>query len=40
MITIRDLIKEHKDSLGLSWIANEAHGDRALAEQQPRIAHS
>lgn len=32
MITIRDLIKEHKDSLGLSWIANEAHGDRALAE--------
>lgn len=32
MITIRDLIKEHKDSLYLSWIANEECGDKALAE--------
>lgn len=32
MITIRDLIKEHKDSLNLSWIANSECGDKALAE--------
>ncbi|MDO5666925.1 MAG: HPr(Ser) kinase/phosphatase [Alcaligenaceae bacterium] len=33
MITIRDLIEEHKDSLALSWIANEDRGDQALAEE-------
>ncbi|MDK6202495.1 HPr kinase/phosphorylase [Oligella urethralis] len=33
MVTIRDLINEHKDSLKLSWIANEEHGDRAITDE-------
>lgn len=32
MTTIRELIHEHKNSLCLSWIANEEHGDKPLSE--------
>ena len=30
MVTIQELATEHKDSLHLSWIANEEHSDKAL----------
>lgn len=30
MVAIRDLVKEHKDSLCLSWIASEEHGNKEL----------
>ncbi|NLA50735.1 MAG: HPr kinase/phosphorylase [Alcaligenaceae bacterium] len=30
MVTIQELAAEHKDSLHLSWIANEEHSDKAL----------
>ena len=32
MITIRDLIKEHKNTLYLSWIANAERGDKELTD--------